>query len=100
MVAHFIGEHEAAVLIGFPKPEPVGHLLMVCALQNGKNERRNGDGAAFAVLGGDDLILSLSATNQLQLLIYRDGSFVQVHAIPLQPQSLAFPHYCKQGDRE
>ena len=75
MVAQLIGEHETAILIGFPKPEPVGHLLMLRALQDSKDERGNGDGAALAVLGGDDLILSLSATNQLQLLIYRDSSF-------------------------
>ena len=74
MVAQFVGEHETAIFIGFTKPEPIGHLLMVCAFQNCKNERRNGDSATLAVLGGDDLILSLSASDQLQLLIYRDGS--------------------------
>ena len=73
MVSQLVGKHEATILIGFTKPEPIGHLLMVCALQDGKNERRNGDGATLAVLGGDDLILSFSASDQLQLLVYRDG---------------------------
>ena len=75
MVSQFVGEHKTAILIGLTKPEPIGHLLMVRAFQDFKYERRNGDGATLAVLGGDDLILAFGTPDQLQLLIYRDGSF-------------------------
>ena len=58
MVTQLIGEHETAVFIGLTKPEAGDHLLMVGSFQNRQNKGRNGNGAALAVLGGDDLILS------------------------------------------
>ena len=69
MLPQFVGKHETAILIGFAKHKTVGYLLMVCTLQACKNKGRNSDGATLAVLSCDDLILSLSASDQLQLLI-------------------------------
>ena len=59
MMTQLVGKHEAAVFIGLTKPESIDHLLMVGSFQNGQNKGSNSDGAALAVLGGDDLILSL-----------------------------------------
>ena len=51
MMTQLVGEYEAAIFIGFTKPESVDHLLMVGSFQNSQNKGRNGNGAALAVLG-------------------------------------------------
>ena len=76
MMTQLVGEHETAVFIGLTKPESIDHLLMVGSFQNGQNKGRNGNGAALAVLGRDDLILATGASDQLQLFVDRDRSFV------------------------
>ena len=56
-----VREDKAAILVAFAIPEPVLQLPEAYTLQGGGDSGRKCQGAAFAVLRGDHLILAAAA---------------------------------------
>lgn len=72
VAAQLIGEDEACFMPAFAVTEAVFQLAVAFVFEGCQDGGGKGDGAAFAVFGGNHLVFAFALSNVLELLVYPD----------------------------